>query len=244
MKKKLLVLSSSLAIASFCQVSHGAALLIDAFSGGDPLSTADWSNAGVVESLAGGAGGTFTGGGTIFNIGGGISYSNSAFSGGFSANTFPGNIMLNGYWYTNGGVVTTVSIGGFETAGVPNTITSSLNTMTGNTFTIAADTTYRLYLFGAGDNNGQNTTFTFDGVDKTTNTNIVGTAANDNHFVTYDFVTPSNLAGFTIPFSYQNPSNTATFNGLALVAIPEPSSSAMILGAVALAGFTRRRRNA
>jgi PEP-CTERM motif len=244
MKKKLLILTSSLAIASFCQISHGAALLIDAFGGVNPTTRANWSNAGVVEDLTGAAGGTFTFNSGTFNITAPLARTVTGVTGLFNSPTFAGNTMLNNYWFTNGGGVSTVTITGLQTGGVANTLTSALGDMAGSTFTIAANQQYRLYLFGAGNANGQNTTFTFNAEAKTTNPLIVGTAANANHFVTYDFVTPSSLTGFTIPFSYQNTTGTAAFNGLALVAIPEPSSSAMILGAVAFAGLTRRRRNA
>jgi PEP-CTERM motif len=237
MKKQTTILSI-LSFTLFVPFSNGASLLIDMFAGSDPTSSTDWTNAGVTEDLTGAAGGTFTTFG-LFNISGGIGFSQNV-DGGFSAPTFS-NTMLNGYWYKNGGASANLTITGLaDGLGVPNLLTGGLGSMTG-TFAIAPSQQYKLYLFGAGDTNGQNTTFTFEGVDKTTNPTIVGTSANDNHFVTYDFTTPSDLTGYQLSIDFKNPgTSSGAFNGLAIIQIPEPS--AVLLGGLGVLGLIRRRR--
>lgn len=231
---------SVFSVTALFQSASGASLLIDAYGGQDPTLASNWSDAGVTEDVSDGAGGTFHSAFGTFNISGGLGFSHTGVTGDFNAPTFSGNTMLNNYWYVDGGGVNTVTIDGFQTGGVANTLTSSLGTMADNTFTIGINQTYRLYLFGAGNANDQNTTFTFDGISKTTNSSIVGTSANDGHFVTYDFTTGADLTGFNLVFNYQNASSTAAFNGLALVAIPE--SSAALLGSLGLLALFRRRR--
>lgn len=240
--KKQVTLLSILGFTFFVPFANGASLLIDMFGGSsDPTSSTDWSNAGVTEDLTGAAGGTFTSGFGTFNISGGIDRTTSGITSNFAAATFVGNTMLNSYFYVDGGLSANVTITGLANgSGVPNTLTGALGSMTG-TFAIASNQQYKLYLFGAGDNNGQNTTFTFQGVDKTTNPTIVGTPANDNHFVTYDFTTPSDLTGYQLSIDFKNPgTSSGAFNGLAIIQIPEPS--AVLLGGLSVLGLMRRRR--
>ncbi|MGJ8638602.1 MAG: PEP-CTERM sorting domain-containing protein [Opitutaceae bacterium] len=225
---------------AICQLSHADALLIDAYNNADPTSYTSWVDAGVTEDISTAAGGTILTSGAVFNIGT-MTASVTGESGSFNGGV-PANPMLNDYHYVNSGTAT-VSIGGFEDgSGNAQTMTSTLNDMATNTFTLLADQDYKLYLFGAGDNDGQDTTFTFDSVSKTTSPTIIG-AAEDSHFVTYDFTTGSDLTGFTLDFTFTN--NTSAFgawNGLALVAVPEPSSFGLIAGALALGAVMIRRQ--
>lgn len=239
MKKKLLTLSS-LAVVSAFHSANGA-LLVDIFAGVDPTSASAWADAGVVEDLSAAAGGTING--SVFNISN-LTATVAGSSGTFNGGAFS-NPMLTDYLFNFGTM--TISLGGFETAGVANTMTSSLGDMNGNSFTLATNTAYTLYLFGAGDQDGQEASFTFDGVSKATSPTIVGSAANAGHFVTFDLVTGSDLSGFTIDFSVDGVGgNNGAFNGLALVPtpVPEPSTGLLALGGLALgAMFTRRRKS-
>ncbi len=241
MKIKFAILSF-IGFSYLLPCANGAALLIDLYApSANPTSSTDWSNAGVTESLTGAAGGTFTAGIGTFNISGGIGSSLTGSSGSSSAATFPGNTMLNSYIYSLPGGSVTITITGLANgSGVPNNLTGALGSMTG-TFTIAANQAYKLYLFGAGDANNQNTTFTVGGINKTTSTPIIGTAANAGHFVTYDLTTPSNLTGYTLPISFTGGSGSfGALNGLALVQVPEPSVA--LLGGLGMLALLRRRR--
>ncbi|MFK7737997.1 MAG: hypothetical protein AB8B50_18350 [Pirellulaceae bacterium] len=126
--------------------------MLDAFGGETPTTHLDWSNAGVPGDTSTFAGGTVNFG--AFNVSG----LTASVSGGTpfippGGGVFGSNNMLNDYVYIQNGSVD-VSLGGFE-----NTMTSTLGDMNGNTFTMLPDTDYPLYLFGAGDSNGQDTTF-------------------------------------------------------------------------------------
>lgn len=223
-----------------CQLSSAEALLIDAYDNADPASYTSWVNAGVTEDISTGTGGTILRTGAVFNINT-MTASVTGESGDFNGGV-PGNNMLNDYIYVQN-TIATVSIGGFEDGvGNAQTMTSTLGDMNTNTFTLQANQDYKLYLFGAGDTDGQDTSFTFDSITKTTSATIIGSAEN-SHFVTYEFTTGSDLTGFTLDFSYTN--NTSAFaawNGLALIAIPEPSGFGLIAGALALGVVIIRRR--
>jgi hypothetical protein len=247
----LLVATGMLAIS---QTSNAAGvLLLDGYPGQDnaaatphvanPDSAADWSTAGVPGDLSDAAGGTLHTNGSVYNISGLTLPTTSVASvSGWAADTFAGNQMLNDFWNIQNGTAT-VSLGGFQTAGTANTFTTGATYagMGGNTFTLEANQDYTLYLFGVGNDANQDTTFTFDGVDKTTAATAVG-ADEAGHFVTYDFTTGADLTGFTLDFKFANSTDQwGAFNGLALVAVPEPSSTAL-LGLGGLALILRRRK--
>ncbi|MFK7737689.1 MAG: hypothetical protein AB8B50_16765, partial [Pirellulaceae bacterium] len=160
--------------------SAKADFVLDAFGGVDSTTHLDWSNAGVPGDTSTYAGGTVTASGGVFNISGGLTASVVDETNIFNGGQFGSNNLLNDYIYVQDGTAT-VSLGGFD-----NTLTSTLGDMNGNTFTMLPDTDYTLYLFGAGDSNGQDTTFTFNGVSKTTSDLIVGTAPDAGHSVTFD----------------------------------------------------------
>ncbi|WP_246114297.1 PEP-CTERM sorting domain-containing protein [Rubripirellula tenax] len=233
-------------MALFATNAQADILLMDMFAGVDPTTTAGWTSAGFSEDLTNAA--AFNYNGAIFNISGGLTMSTTGAYGGFLGSNYPGNDMLNGYAFTFETIA--VSVGGFETGGVANTLTTSgtFAGVGGNTFTLQANQKYELYLFGSGDNNDQNTTFVFDGVSKSTSPTILGTADNAGHFVTYDFTTGSDLSGFTLDFTFgPEGSSNGAFNGFALAsvtAVPEPSSLALV-ACTGLAGviFRRRRRS-
>ncbi|GEM_PF-2798794 len=238
-------------LVGLCTASK-AQLLIDVFSEVDPTSSDEWSNAGVVEDLSAAAAGTNNGYNRMFNISGGLTVSRTSGISGSGGSAFPDNNMLKDYAFSSNSI--SFSFGGFESGGFANTLTTTDNIigLIGNEFTLEADTAYRLYLFGAGDDDGQNAAFTFDGVTKTTSPLIVGTAEDADHFVTFDFVTESDLTGFTLDFTVDRAdSKYAIINGLALVAIkssetvsiPEPSSYVVLFGLFALTGVSVRRIN-
>ncbi len=234
MKLTKIIGISAVSLASTAIVN--AQLLVDQFAGVDPADSSPWTDAGVVEDLSGAAGGTLNGG--IFNITNlTAAVTGAAFS--FNGSNYS-NDVLNGYMVLSG--TATYSFGGFESGGVANTMISSLGAMDGNSFTLEADTDYLLYLFGSGDGDNQNTAFTFDGETKSTSVAISGTAADAGHFVTFDFTTGSDLTGFTLDFTAgPGAGSNGIFNGLALVAVPEPSSYAVIFGMLALTGACVRR---
>jgi hypothetical protein len=241
MKNKFAILSF-MGFSCLLPCANGAALLIDLYApSANPTSSTDWSNAGVTESLTGAAGGTFTSGIGTYNISGGIDSTLTGSSGAYTAETFSGNTMLNSYIYSLPGNSVTMTITGLANgSGVPNTLTGALGSMTG-TFTLVANQDYKLYLFGAGAGNNQNTTFTVGGINKTTSASIIGTAADAGHFVTYDLTTPSDLTGYTLPISFTGGSGSyGALNGLALVQVPEPSAA--LLGGLGMLALLRRRR--
>lgn len=248
-KHRVATLLGATIMIAMSHVSEGAALLIDMYNSANPSSSADWSNAGVTLDLTGAAGGTF-----VLDSRYNIDNLTMTFSGAtttlgrFTGSQYPSNNMLKDYAFVNNTVDPTlanVSIGGFVNgSGVANTLTtnSGYAGLNGNTFTLQANSAYKLYLFGTG-NTGENTTFTYNTVAKTTNASIPGLGEGDNHFVTFDVTTPADLTGYTLNFSFGSPSATyAAFNGLALVAVPEPTAPALLLGGLVLLA-TRRRRS-
>ncbi len=217
------------------RISSGAALLGDQYAGQDPTTIADWVNAGVTEDLTGAA--AFNYNGQPFNISGGLTETATGnfntYFGNAYGNSSTGNTFLNGYAYGSGPV--NISVGGFaNSSGVANTFTtdgspgSGFAGAGGNTFTLLANQSYKLYLFGTGNANTQNASFTFGGITKTTSSVIPG--ATNSHFVTYDLTTPTNLAGYTLNFSWgagiTGGDGDGHYNGFALVAVSAPSGYA------------------
>lgn len=197
------------------------ALLINAFSATRPAYYTDWSSAGVTEDLSRAAAATVSidGSGTVSDIVGGLTISDGGANAAGST-TFAGNGLLTDYFYGENQTVD-ISIGGFDDgAGNANTLTSTLGDMAGHSFSLKPNTYYKLYLFGAGGDNGQNTTFTFGGVEQSTNQNITDTERNDAHFVTYHFKTGTDLTDFTIDFSFANAASAlGAWNGAAIVKV-------------------------
>jgi Domain of unknown function (DUF4832) len=198
------------------------ALLIDYYqdNNASPPPSSEWSDAGVTEDLTTAAGGTVNKG--IIHKLTHLTTAMVGNSGSYYGNAFANTLLADyAYSWTSSTVPFTVSFSGFETNGVANTLTSSLGTMSGNSFTLAANTAYRLYLFGAGDKDGQNSKFTFRGISKKTSSNIKGSAENANHYVTYDFTTGADLTDFTLEFTVDSGDDTCcVFNGLALIPMP------------------------
>ncbi len=194
-------------------------LLIDYYHGDHaPPQSSEWSEAGVTEDLAAAAGGTVSEG--VIKYLTHLTTVIEGVEGSYHGKAFTNNLLAD---YAYSWTPFTVSFSGFETDGVANTLTSSLGTMSGNRFTLAANTAYRLYLFGAGDKDGQDSKFTFRGVTKITSSIIEGSEANADHYVTYDFTTGADLTGFTLEFAVERNNATGTscaFNGLALIPMP------------------------
>lgn len=223
------------AAIAFQSTNAQAGLLLDFFGGVDPTTHQDWADAGVIGDTSTFAGGTISGGG-VFNITGGLTA------------TASGNFPFNGNAFNNGmltdylavqNATGSVVLGGFE-----NVLTSTLGDMNGNTFAMLPSTDYVLTLFGAGDSDGQDTLFTFNGLSQATSPTIVGTAADGGHSVDFAFTTPSDLTGYTLAFDFQNNTSAfAAFNGAAITAsaVPEPSSLAILAG-TGLIGLVRQRR--
>jgi hypothetical protein len=210
----------TVAVLGICQFASADAFLIDSYDNADPASYTAWVNAGVTEDISDAAGGSLYRG-TVYNITG-MTASHTGYSGDFNGGV-PGNDMLNDYSYVNNSTAS-VSIGGLDT-GV--TTTGAYAGLGGNSFTLQADQEYKLYLFGVGDTTGQDTVFTFDGVSKTTAGDLAG--AEDSHYVTYEFTTGADVTGYTLDFTYSNNTSAyAGWNGLALVAIPEPATMGLI----------------
>lgn len=107
---------------------------------------------------------------------------------------------------------------------------------------------YDLYLFGAGNEVSQNTIFNVGASTQATTGPSVGTGSLTlgEDYVVFASVTPNGLGEITVTWGNDItdalPSKYGIFNGLQIVAIPEPGTLALAgLGAVGLA-FLRRRR--
>ncbi len=243
-------------------------LLIHRYVSANPSGFDNWADAGVLGDLSDAAVGTVGGAansGSVFNISN-LTAVESGASGTFRGSNpsfggvrFPDNELLNNYAFVNtADAVYSLTLGGFvDVNGNPNTLTTqnlpAVSYATGNSFTLQADQEYRLYLFGVGYRNGQNSTFTFNSVSKTTNSGQVLVESDNTenlHFVTFDFTTPSDLTGWTLNFTMQRTAwldsgtgNSGAFNGLAIAAIPEPSTFALLgIALVAAIGLRRGRK--
>ena len=89
---------------------------------------------------------------------------------------------------------------------------------------LLANTTYSLYLIGAGDNTDQGSQFTFNTVTKST----ISAATAPEAVAKFSFVTGA-VAPDTLDFTWERiGSNTwGGFNGLAIAAVPEPATIAL-----------------
>lgn len=90
---------------------------------------------------------------------------------------------------------------------------------------LAANTTYSLYLFGAGNNTDQGASFTFDSITKDTTSAATAPEATAKFNFTTDAVVSD-----TLNFDWaRTGSNTYSgFNGFAIVAVPEPATIGLI----------------
>ena len=204
-------------IAVFMAVAAQAAttFLGDINGGSGPTATvADFTAMGVLEDLTGA---TVVGMNTSVS-GGGVSIASSnGYSGNYQQAT--GNNLERDYVHIR----------------KPG-IASSTLTISGLTATLDASTTYAFYLFGVGGAN-EFSTFDFGGDIKTT------TALDPS--VRYEFTTGATVADTLIlDWTQGGTSKFAPMNGIAFVAIPEPSSAAAIFGLVgAFAMIQRRKRS-
>lgn len=269
--KKIMFLNMMFLVLLGSAAGANGILLIDRYvdggPGGNPQSFSEWNHAGVMGDLSNAAAGTVGGAansGSVFNINNltaveaGANGNFRPTDPGFGGLRFPDNQLLNSYAFVNTAeAVYSLTLGGFVDAnGNPRALTTSntgpLSYANGNSFTLQAEQEYRLYLFGVGFRNGQNSEFTFDGITKTTNPGQVLVESDNTenlHFVTFDFTTPSDLTGWNLNFTMKMTDwavppavNAAGFNGLALVAIPEPSTFVLLGFALVLAGRLYRRR--
>jgi hypothetical protein len=215
--RKLLGFFSLIAIGGIPGTTQAAALLIDVNNKErTPSGTAPWVDAGVTEKLTGAAGAWLSHAdgspNQISNLTVTVTGNSTFAGGGF---TF-GNAILDDYMVhdTNTASPFSVSLGGFE-----NTMTSTRTDVSGS-FAMLPNTRYTIYLFGIGDQPGQNTAVTFGGVTKTT---VASHANKDDHFVKFAFTTPADLTGFTSDFTVANAADGrfAAWNGAAI--IPEPT---------------------
>ncbi len=195
--------------------------MLDLFADKDATSTDAWSKAGVTEDLSGAVVATLNAG-SVYNISGGLTYSLKGDAGRHFGIAFSDSDMLNGYSYTT--ETATVSISGFDKTLSTDPQGAFGTFAAGNTFALQPNQTYKLYLFGAGNKNNQNTKFVFGGVSKSTGSSIEGSPTDEGHFVTYEFTTPSDISDFKIDFSFgPEDSDNGAFNGAAIVSIPKPS---------------------
>jgi hypothetical protein len=270
MKKFMSFSLMSAAFLGLCASLSAQALLIDRFVEQNPQGFSNWTNAGVVGDLSNAAVGSISGAANssaaVSNITN-LNFAESGAAGTFRGNNatfggvrFPDNNLLNSYAFVNTtAAVYSMTLSGFvDGSGTPVTLTTPSNNTfvpfaAGNSFTLEANQLYRLYLFGVGYRNGQNSAFTFNNETKITNSGQVSVESDntqDLHYVTFDFTTPSDLTGFMLSFTMQMTDwsvapagNAGAFNGLALVAIPEPSTFAFLGGLLALGMVVIRRRN-
>lgn len=106
---------------------------------------------------------------------------------------------------------------------------------------LTGNTTYALYLVGAGNADGQGTSFTFGG--NTLNSTSIGVVADPSlAAVRFEFTTDP-VAADTLNFTWDqlSPVNTySALNGFAIAAVPEPSTFGLI-GICSAALFLSRR---
>jgi hypothetical protein len=209
--------------------SASAQLLIDG-SGLRAAALSSFANALPAEELSAGAIGTVNSiGSSIAGLAGSASQSLSliqtagSMNGGWSGGVFADG-LLQDYYYTTG--TATLSLTGLvDSSGNPIEFSSSNSGSSGSSFTLKPNQTYRLYLIGAGDSNNQESVFTFEGESKTTSPLIVGTAADADHAVSFEFTTGPDLTGFALDFTITTSSfpngDFAAFNGLAIVELGE-----------------------
>jgi hypothetical protein len=229
-------LTITLFLASF--VAANAQLLLDRFVAENPAGAINWSNAGVKEDIRGAAIGSIGGSANeaeIYNLSNlsvverGASNLSRPNNPSFGGLRFPENPLLNSYvWFTT--ETYHLELDGFvDERGTPRVLTTHgwapFEDARNRFFMIRPNQTYRLYLFGVGYRDGQNTTFIFKGEEKTTNPagHIMG-SSEDAHYVVFEFTTPADLRGWKLEFSARRTNSfsdttgaNGAFNGLALV---------------------------
>lgn len=239
----------------FCASARAQILAdIGTFSGGDP-GIADFVAAGVTEVTG------FT-----------LATSGNGWTGDIQRASFLGNtnprtslntqFSLTLTYYDIAGTVVTNPSGVFNGAEFSDGLirdymalfsptTGRQVSVTGLASYLAPSTEYFAYIFGAGDANNQNSTFTLQSTvgtiavgSGTTSATIDGSGVGDNHFVKLRFTTPSDMTGYDFRFNWTQGTagNTTALNGFAIVAVPEPST-ALLGGLSALLLLARRRRS-
>lgn len=215
-------------------------LLLDRYVSENPVGAINWTNAGVSEDLVNAAIGSIGNSANeadIYNIShlraeekraDNLSRPDNPNYGGLR---FPNNPLLNSYaWFKDQTYHLTLS-GFVNDRGQPNVLTTlnyaPFEDARGNVFILEPNQSYKLYLFGVGYRDGQNTTFIFNGEEKTTNPRGYIEGSRENlHYVTFEFETPSDLRGWVLEFSARRTDlmsagtgANGAFNGLALVPI-------------------------
>lgn len=214
---------------SVLAASQGSAVVLFDFNqhagpaariGDDAIASfSDYTNAGVQEDLSGS---------TIYSVRGAmgagpisLSLTNSWSS---WSNLGFGNRLLDDYLWMSGGGPNMISTTGWSSVLAPSTI-------------------YALYVFGYGDAQGQNSSFTFNGVSITpSNDSSPSVLGQDGRYARFEFRTgpvPIDEIDFSWDFGPGGNAFTA-LNGFAVVAVPEPAMSWIWL--VALLPLARRRR--
>ncbi len=204
-------------------LSAAAIALIDfqATNGVDATLT-DFTTAGVAEDITGGSIDVFEAGvnGTLT---GGTGNVTVAFT-----STTP-----QAYTWGPSGTNSVVYDGAYLTSGKgPSTVTVS-------NITIAAGTTYKLYIWGAATSAGQEGSFTFDG-----STIVAGSPTRATPAVfTFDSTT-TGVTGSSVAFQFARTGSNSfgVINGIAITAVPEPSAYGAIAGFLALGWVMLRRR--
>lgn len=110
---------------------------------------------------------------------------------------------------------------------------------------LTANTLYSLYLFGAGDSANQSATFIFDGATKVTSENNPQSGLSSDVMVQYSFATGDAAVADTLNFTWDltGDNRYTTFNGFAIVAVPEPSTFGLLcVSAVGLVLARRRSK--
>lgn len=228
MKHKLL---TCIAAAAAVQFVTAAPILWDITVDSDystNADVADFTAAGVSEDLTGASVSTVLGavsGTMTADNGVTLSFADGESAKGTYANenemTGAGAALICDYINTKNNGPLTMTIGGLSSQ-------------------LEADTTYSFYLWGIGDSEDQNSTFTFGGTEIT-----VGSADPDNadasdYMAEFTFTTESTVSD-TLEFIWDDSNERSALNGFAIVAVPEPATFGLFAAVGGAVLFIRRR---